>query len=88
MRSQAEPNYFSEITDLEKNDNEKINDDEKKDKLYLEALKIVKQERKASTSFIQRKLQIGYNRAARIIDMMEKEGIVSQANHVGKREIL
>jgi len=88
LRSQAEPNYFSEITDLEKNDNEKINDDEKKDKLYLEALKIVKQERKASTSFIQRKLQIGYNRAARIIDLMEKEGIVSQANHVGKREIL
>ena len=42
----------------------------------------------ASTSFLQRKLQIGYNRAARIIDMMEAEGIVSKANHVGKREIL
>ena len=55
--------------------------------LYLEALKIVKQERKASTSFIQRKLQIGYNRAARIIDMMEEEGIVSKANHVGKRDV-
>ena len=43
---------------------------------------------KASTSFLQRKLQIGYNRAARIIDMMEAEGIVSKANHVGKRDVL
>ena len=41
-----------------------------------------------STSFLQRKLQIGYNRAARIIDMMEEKGIVSKANHVGKREVL
>ena len=43
---------------------------------------------KASTSFLQRKLQIGYNRAARIIDMMEEKGVVSKANHVGKREVL
>ena len=52
------------------------------------ALEIVKSEKKASTSFLQRKLQIGYNRAARIIDMMEANGEVSKANHVGKREIL
>ena len=50
--------------------------------------KIIKAEGKASTSFLQRKLQIGYNRAARIIDMMEEKGIVSKANHVGKREVL
>ena len=50
-------------------------------------LEIIKSEGKASTSFLQ-KLQIGYNRAARIIDMMETEGIVSKANHVGKREVL
>ena len=56
--------------------------------LYQSALKIVKNEGKASTSFLQRKLQIGYNRAARIIDMMEENGVVSKANHVGKREIL
>ena len=59
-----------------------------KDELYQKALEIVKSEGKASTSFLQRKLQIGYNRAARIVDMMEAEGIVSKANHVGKREVL
>ena len=58
------------------------------DELYNAALEIVKTERKASTSFLQRKLQIGYNRAARIIDQMEEKGIVSKANHVGKREVL
>ena len=59
-----------------------------KDELYQRAVDIIKSERKASTSFLQRKLQIGYNRAARIIDMMEAEGIVSKANHVGKRDVL
>ena len=54
----------------------------------FEILKIIKSEKKASTSFLQRKLQIGYNRAARIIDMMEADGIVSKANHVGKRDVL
>ncbi len=49
---------------------------------------IIRSEGKASTSFLQRKLQIGYNRAARIIDMMEADGIVSKANHVGKRDVL
>ena len=53
-----------------------------------EEIEIIKSERKASTSFLQRKLQIGYNRAARIIDQMEANGEVSVANHVGKREIL
>ena len=62
-------------------------ENENQDELYDKALEIVKSEGKASTSFLQRKLQIGYNRAARIIDMMEEEGIVSKANHVGKREI-
>ena len=79
----------SKITEFEKNENDNNNINEiKKDKLYSEALKLVKLERKASTSFFQRKLQIGYNRAARIVDMMEQDGIISQANHVGKREIL
>ena len=89
LRSQGKPDYIDEITML--NDNEFGGDrniDGEKDELYFEALNIIKLEKKASTSFLQRKLQIGYNRAARIIEMMEKEGIVGQANHVGKREIL
>ena len=59
-----------------------------KDQLYQQAIEIIRSEGKASTSFLQRKLQIGYNRAARIIDMMEADGIVSKANHVGKRDVL
>jgi S-DNA-T family DNA segregation ATPase FtsK/SpoIIIE len=58
------------------------------DDLYDQAVAIITRERKASTSFIQRHLQIGYNRAARIIERMEAEGVVSPANHVGKREVL
>ena len=90
LRSQAEPDYVEEILDFSEEvdnnlDNSEIND---KDELYQSAIKLVKSEGKASTSFLQRKLQIGYNRAARIIDMMEENGIVSKANHVGKREIL
>ena len=69
----------------ETNDNQSQGD---KDTLYETALEIIRSEGKASTSFLQRKLQIGYNRAARIIDMMEADGIVSKANHVGKRDVL
>ena len=58
------------------------------DDLYDRAVALVCRERKASTSFVQRHLQIGYNRAARIIEKMEAEGVVSTANHVGKREVL
>jgi DNA segregation ATPase FtsK/SpoIIIE, S-DNA-T family len=56
--------------------------------LYTQAVQIVTRDRKASTSYIQRRLQIGYNRAASLMERMEKEGIVGQANHAGKREIL
>ncbi|MGH6779199.1 MAG: DNA translocase FtsK [Bradyrhizobium sp.] len=56
--------------------------------LYAQAVAIVKRDRKASTSYIQRRLQIGYNRAASLMERMELEGIVGQANHAGKREIL
>jgi S-DNA-T family DNA segregation ATPase FtsK/SpoIIIE len=58
------------------------------DALYDQAVAIVLRERKASTSFVQRHLQIGYNKAAGIIERMEREGVISQANHVGKREVL
>ena len=89
LRSQGKPDYIDEITLIRENesDNNKSTGDEKDD-LYYKAVDIIKSEGKASTSFLQRKLQIGYNRAARIMETMEKEGIVGQANHVGKREIL
>ena len=90
LRSQAEPDYVDEILNFvdQKEIGEKFTYSNEKDELYQTALEIIKSEQKASTSFLQRKLQIGYNRAARIIDMMEEEGIVSKANHVGKREVL
>jgi len=89
LRSQGEPDYIDEITTIKDNesfDNKENNDE--KDELYEKAVNIIKTEGRASTSFLQRKLQIGYNRAARIMEIMEKEGVVGQANHVGKREIL
>ena len=90
LRSQAKPDYVDEILNFvdEKEMNENSKNDGDKDELYNNALEIIKSEGKASTSFLQRKLQIGYNRAARIMDMMEAEGIVSKANHVGKRDVL
>ena len=90
LRSQAEPDYIDEILNFadEKEFGEISSNTNDKDELYQAALDIIRSEGKASTSFLQRKLQIGYNRAARIIDMMEADGIVSKANHVGKRDVL
>jgi S-DNA-T family DNA segregation ATPase FtsK/SpoIIIE len=89
LRAQAEPDYIDEILNFA--DEKEIGDNQAqgdKDELYQSALEIIRSEGKASTSFLQRKLQIGYNRAARIIDMMEADGVVSKANHVGKRDVL
>jgi S-DNA-T family DNA segregation ATPase FtsK/SpoIIIE len=95
LRSQGEPAYLDEVTEPV--------DDERSDGLSLsgiagagdgeqglfdQAVAVVAREGKASTSFIQRHLSIGYNRAAKLIEQMEKEGIVSPANHVGRREVL
>ena len=90
IRSQAEPDYIDEILNFsgEKESSNNLEGNGERDELYQDALNIIKTEGKASTSLLQRKLQIGYNRAARIIDMMEEEGIVSKANHVGKRDVL
>ena len=90
LRSQAEPDYVDEILNFadEKEISENSKNQGDKDELYQSAVDIIRSEGKASTSFLQRKLQIGYNRAARIIDMMEADGIVSKANHVGKRDVL
>jgi len=88
LRAQGEPRYIDEITAMDRVDSGESEPGNDADELYNQALEIIKSEGKASTSFLQRKLQIGYNRAARIIDMMEEKGIVSKANHVGKREVL
>ena len=90
LRLQAEPDYVDEILSFadEKEAGTNLLNNDNQDELYNAALEIIKSEGKASTSFLQRKLQIGYNRAARIIDMMEAKGEVSKANHVGKREVL
>ena len=86
LKAQGKPKYIEDITIAE----EQILPGKSSagDALYDEAVNIVAREGKASTSFIQRHLQIGYNRAARIIEQMEKEGIVSSANRVGRREVL
>jgi S-DNA-T family DNA segregation ATPase FtsK/SpoIIIE len=94
LRDQGEPNYVEEVT-------EPVDDDAGtampgliggnttgEMALYDQAVAVVAREGKASTSFIQRHLAIGYNRAAKLIEQMEKEGVVSAANHVGRREVL
>ncbi|WP_205944808.1 DNA translocase FtsK [Pelagibius litoralis] len=92
LKRQGEPSYIESITEDAESDmdgggavgmGESSGDD-----LYDRAVAVVLQNRKASTSFVQRHLQIGYNRAARIIERMENEGLISAANHVGKREVI
>jgi len=88
LRLQGDPTYVEEITKIDELENdEPILNQDGKDELYNKAVEIIRTEGKASTSFLQRKLGIGYNRAARIIDQMEEEKIISPANHIGKREI-
>jgi S-DNA-T family DNA segregation ATPase FtsK/SpoIIIE len=91
LREQSDP-QFIDITKSSGGDangsgggNGGVEDD---DPLYLQAVEVVAREQKASTSFIQRHLKIGYNRAASIIDKMESDGLVGEANHVGKREVI
>lgn len=91
LKTRGAPDYIDEITEDDDAPLDSFGEDEEGesgDKLYAQAVAVVCRERKASTSFVQRHLQIGYNRAARIIERMETEGIVSAANHVGKREVL
>jgi DNA segregation ATPase FtsK/SpoIIIE, S-DNA-T family len=91
LKERGEPDYIDEITEDDEASFDPLageDDGESGDMLYRQAVAVVCRERKASTSFVQRHLQIGYNRAARIIERMEAEGVVSAANHVGKREVL
>ena len=88
LRSQGKPDYIEEITLIKDKEMGNVENGDMQDELYDEAVNIIKSEGRASTSFLQRKLQIGYNRAARIMEKMEENQIVGRANHVGKREIL
>jgi S-DNA-T family DNA segregation ATPase FtsK/SpoIIIE len=92
LKKQGQPTYIDEVTqdeEAEASDGDgAFGGGDSGDALYDQAVAIVCRERKASTSFVQRHLQIGYNRAARIVERMEREGVVSTANHVGKREVL
>jgi S-DNA-T family DNA segregation ATPase FtsK/SpoIIIE len=90
LKTRGMPEYIDEITEDDDSPLDPLGggEDESGDKLYAQAVAVVCREGKASTSFVQRHLQIGYNRAARIIERMEAEGVVSPANHVGKREVL
>ena len=90
LKAQGAPSYLPEVTEA---DDELTavsagSDDEVSDELYDEAVAIILREGKASTSFVQRRLQIGYNRAARLIERMEASGLVSKPDRVGRREVL
>ena len=95
LKNQGQPSYIEEVTEDDGNDaategaaSTGGGDGDPSNDLYDQAVALVTREKKASTSFVQRHLQIGYNRAARIMERMEQEGVVSQSNHVGKREVL
>lgn len=93
LKTQGEPAYLDELESSEAFAEGGMFDignegGEKVDELYDQAVALVARERKASTSFVQRYLQIGYNRAARIVEEMERQGVIGPANHVGKREVL
>jgi S-DNA-T family DNA segregation ATPase FtsK/SpoIIIE len=93
LREQGEPAYVESVTEAEDDDGSAafaamMGADGSERGLYEQAVAIVAREGKASTSFLQRHLNLGYNRAAKLIEQMEKEGVVGPANHVGKREVL
>ena len=92
LKAQAEPDYLDLITDDPDGDGDNAFDEGGNggsgDDLYDRAVAVVTRDRKASTSYVQRRLQIGYNRAASLIERMEQEGVVSPANHAGKRDVL
>ncbi|QJC27749.1 DNA translocase FtsK [Anaplasma platys] len=90
LREQGEPRYVHEITKLlDHNDDIDIEDfDDREDSLYERAVALVLRDRKTSVSYVQRQLRIGYNRAANLVERMEREGIITPAGHMGKREIV
>ncbi|PIR39493.1 MAG: cell division protein FtsK [Alphaproteobacteria bacterium CG11_big_fil_rev_8_21_14_0_20_39_49] len=87
LKAQGKPSYVTDITRDDESSDEAAGANSGDD-LYDQAVAIVLRDKKASTSYIQRQLKIGYNRAANLIDKMESEGIISEANHSGKRQVL
>jgi len=91
LTSQGEPQYLDDVTASSEAEDDEAGDygaGGSGDELYDRAVAVVTRDRKASTSYIQRRLQIGYNRAASLMERMEDEGVVGAANHAGKRDIL
>jgi len=93
LRDQGQPQYLEEVTEGGDEDGGGEGDfggggEGSGDDLYDRAVAVVTRDKKASTSYVQRRLQIGYNRAASLIERMEQEGVVSPANHAGKRDVL
>ena len=92
LRDQGEPQYLEEVTaggdEDGGDDGDMTGEGGSGDDLYDRAVAVVTRDRKASTSYIQRRLQIGYNRAASLIERMEQEGVISSPNHKGFREVL
>jgi S-DNA-T family DNA segregation ATPase FtsK/SpoIIIE len=94
LKKQGAPDYVQEVTELRDEEDGAFDPFElggntsSGDALYDRAVAVVVRDRKASTSYVQRRLQIGYNRAATLIERMEEEGVISSANHAGKRDIL
>jgi S-DNA-T family DNA segregation ATPase FtsK/SpoIIIE len=97
LKSQREPEYVESVTEGELSDKSggsavfdsgDFGAGSSDDDLYRQAVQIVQNDEKASTSYVQRRLRIGYNRAALIIERMEQEGIVTPADHSGRREVI
>ena len=91
LRTQGEPQYRDEVTagsDEDEDMGDGMGEGGSGDDLYDRAVAVVTRDRKASTSYLQRRLQVGYNRAASLMEKMEQEGVVGPANHAGKRDIL
>ena len=88
IKNQETPEYIETLTKEENEINSGIQQNDSNDELFNQAVEVIMKDKRVSTSYIQRKLQIGYNRAARIIEDMEDQGIISEPNNQGKREIL
>jgi S-DNA-T family DNA segregation ATPase FtsK/SpoIIIE len=92
-RNQGQPDYITAVTEEPEDGGFALEggpegDDSPEEQLYRRATQLVAESQKASTSWLQRQLRVGYNSAARLVERMEKDGLVSRPDHVGRREVL